>query len=53
MKEKEQILKLRKELSQHNHSYYVLDKPTITDFEFDIKLKQLQVLEINYPQLFD
>ena len=53
MKEKEQILKLRKELSQHNHSYYVLDKPTITDFEFDIKLKRLQVLEINYPQLFD
>jgi NAD-dependent DNA ligase len=29
MKGKEQILKLREELSQHNHSYYVLDKPTI------------------------
>ena len=53
MKEKEQILKLREELSQHNHSYYVLDKPTITDFEFDVKLKRLQALEANYPQLFD
>tara|TARA_B110000003_G_scaffold140024_1_gene141611 strand:+ start:13791 stop:15782 length:1992 start_codon:yes stop_codon:yes gene_type:complete len=53
MKEKEQILKLREELSQHNHSYYVLDKPTITDFEFDVKLKKLQALEANHPQLFD
>lgn len=53
MKEKEQILKLREELNQHNHSYYALDKPTITDFEFDVKLKQLQALEANYPQLFD
>ena len=53
MKEKEQIFKLRKELSQHNHSYYVLDEPSITDFEFDIKLKQLQALELNYPELYD
>ena len=53
MKEKEQILKLREELNEHNHSYYVLDKPTITDFEFDVKLKRLQALEANYPQLFD
>ena len=53
MKEKEQILKLRKELSQHNHSYYVLDEPSITDFEFDVKLKQLQALELNYPELYD
>ena len=53
MKEKEQILKLRKELSQHNHSYYVLDEPSVTDFEFDVKLKQLQALELNYPELYD
>lgn len=53
MKEKEQILKLREELSQHNHSYYVLDEPSITDFEFDVKLKQLQALELNYPELYD
>ena len=53
MKEKEQIFKLREELSQHNHSYYVLDEPSITDFEFDVKLKQLQSLELNYPELYD
>ncbi|MDA9002140.1 NAD-dependent DNA ligase LigA [Flavobacteriaceae bacterium] len=53
MKEKEQILKLRKELSQHNHSYYVLDEPSVTDFEFDVKLKQLQALELNHPELYD
>lgn len=53
MKEKEQILKLRKELNQHNHSYYVLDEPSVTDFEFDVKLKQLQALELNYPELYD
>ncbi len=44
---------LRNELNQHNHNYYVLDKPTITDFEFDEKLKQLQELEMNYPAFFD
>ena len=53
MEEKEQILKLRKELSQHNHSYYVLDEPSITDFEFDVKLKQLQALEQNHPEFYD
>ena len=53
MKEKEQIFKLREELSQHNHSYYVLDEPSVTDFEFDVKLKQLQALELNYPELYD
>ena len=53
MKEKEQIFKLREELIQHNHSYYVLDEPSVTDFEFDVKLKQLQALELNYPELYD
>jgi len=53
MEEKELILKLRKELSQHNHNYYVLDEPSISDFEFDIKLKQLQALELSYPEMYD
>jgi len=53
MEEKELILKLRKELSQHNHNYYVLDKPSISDFEFDIKLKQLQALELSNPEMYD
>nr|WP_315163656.1 NAD-dependent DNA ligase LigA [uncultured Flavobacterium sp.] len=44
---------LRKELNQHNHNYYVLDKPTISDFEFDLKLKQLQDLENQHPEYYD
>ncbi|MFV8346388.1 NAD-dependent DNA ligase LigA [Flavobacterium sp. ZB4P13] len=47
------IQKLREELNQHNHNYYVLDTPTISDFEFDLKLKQLQDLEDKYPEYFD
>ena len=47
------IQKLREELNQHNHNYYVLDKPTISDFEFDQKLKQLQELESQHPEFFD
>lgn len=49
----ESILALRKELEIHNHNYYVLDKPTISDFEFDTKLKELQELEEQNPQIFD
>lgn len=48
-----QIQTLRNELNQHNHSYYVLDQPTISDFEFDQKLKQLQDLEAQHPEFFD
>ena len=47
------ILDLRDELNQHNHNYYVLDTPTISDFEFDQKLKQLQELENQHPEFFD
>ena len=49
----EKIQALRKELNQHNHNYYVLDNPTITDFEFDNKLAELQKLEDENPQFFD
>ena len=47
------IQNLRDELNVHNHNYYVLDKPTISDFEFDQKLKQLQELEDQHPEYFD
>ena len=47
------IQTLREELNLHNHNYYVLDKPTISDYEFDIKLKELQDLESKYPEYFD
>ena len=49
----ETIQSLREELNQHNYNYYVLDKPTISDFEFDTKLKQLQELEAQHPELYD
>jgi len=47
------IQDLREELNLHNHNYYVLDNPTISDFEFDQKLKQLQELENQHPEFFD
>ena len=47
------IQKLREELNLHNYNYYVLDNPTISDYEFDLKLKQLQDLENQYPEYFD
>lgn len=48
-----QINSLRHELEQHNYNYYVLARPTISDFEFDKKLKQLQELEEAHPEFFD
>ena len=49
----ERIQFLRTELRQHNHSYYVLDKPTISDFEFDKLLEELIRLENENPEFFD
>jgi DNA ligase (NAD+) len=53
MTTEQQIKILREELHQHNYNYYVLDKPVISDFEFDQKLKQLQHLEKQHPEFFD
>jgi len=50
---KQQIETLRDELRQHNYNYYVLDNPTISDFDFDVKLKQLQELEAKHPEFYD
>lgn len=46
-----QIAALTSELNKHNHAYYVLSQPTISDYDFDFKLKQLEVLEAQYPHL--
>ena len=51
--EREEILALRKELEEANHQYYVLNAPTLSDYEFDIKLRRLQDLEAQYPDMFD
>lgn len=53
MNVEQQITQLRDELRQHNYNYYVLDAPTISDFEFDQKLKLLQKLEEENPQYYD
>ena len=50
---KSQIESLRRELELHNYNYYVLSTPTISDFEFDIKLKELNELELKHPEFFD
>jgi len=47
------IQDLREELNSHNYNYYVLDNATISDFEFDQKLKELQDLEAKHPEFFD
>lgn len=49
----QKIEALRQELHEYNYSYYTLDEPTISDFEFDMKLKELQDLETQFPQYFD
>lgn len=49
----QQINQLREELRQHNYNYYVLDAATISDYEFDMKLKDLQALEEKHPEFYD
>lgn len=49
----EQILKLREEIEKHNHRYYVLDSPDITDAEYDSLMKTLISLEREHPEYDD
>ena len=49
----QKIESLREELRQHNYNYYILDNASISDYEFDIKLKELQALEDAHPDFFD
>ena len=53
MNTKQHIQNLRNELRKHNYNYYVLDNPTISDYDFDLKLKELQELETKHPEFFD
>ena len=50
---KDKINSLRKELHEYNYQYYVLDNTAISDYEFDLKLKELQDLENNHPEFYD
>ena len=47
---KEEILKLSEEINKHNHLYYVENMPIISDYDFDLLLKKLQDLEIQFPE---
>lgn len=51
--EKEELVQLRKDLTEQNYRYYVLNAPTISDKEFDFKMHRLQDLEAKYPELYD
>jgi DNA ligase (NAD+) len=49
----QKIQSLRNELNLHNYNYYVLDNAVISDYDFDLKLKELQDLETKHPDFFD
>ena len=49
----QKINSLRETLRQHNYNYYVLDNPVISDYDFDLMLKELQDLEDKHPEFFD
>lgn len=53
MDEKDRILQLRRVLHEHNHRYYVLNQPVISDQEFDYLMHELQDLEERHPELYD
>ncbi|MBR5552151.1 MAG: NAD-dependent DNA ligase LigA [Muribaculaceae bacterium] len=50
---KQRIDTLREELNRHNHNYYVLNSPQISDKDFDMLMKELELLERNFPQYDD
>lgn len=51
MDDRQLMEQLKRELNEHNYNYYVMDAPTITDFEYDRMLRQLEELEVAHPEL--
>lgn len=51
--DRQRILNLRDEINRHNHNYYVLNAPEISDHDFDMLLKELETLEKQYPDMAD
>lgn len=49
----DKVKKLREEIERHNHSYYVLDNPTVDDYTYDMLMQELKGLEEQYPELAD
>jgi len=52
VEERERISRLREVLKEHNRRYYIENQPTISDFEYDVLINELQVLESKYPQFY-
>ena len=46
---KDRIDYLKDELNKHNHNYYVLDNPTISDYEYDMMMQDLRKCEAEHP----
>lgn len=53
MNSQERITQLRSELHRLNRSYYVLNAPEVSDYEFDQLMRELQELEAQHPELYD
>ncbi len=53
MNPEDRIRQLREEINRHNHNYYVLNSPQISDKDFDMLLKELETLEKEHPELTD
>lgn len=51
--EQQRIEQLRRELHDHNYRYYVLNQPSISDYDFDMLMHELQDLEARHPELYD
>ena len=53
MDEQQRIAQLRRELHEHNYRYYVLNQPSISDYDFDQLMHELQDLEARHPEMAD
>lgn len=53
MDDRQRILELRQALNEHNHRYYVLSQPTISDHDYDMLTKELEALEAAHPEMYD
>ena len=51
--DEQRISELRRQLHEHNHRYYVLNQPIISDQEFDMMMHELEDLEARHPELYD
>jgi len=50
---KQRIDSLRREIERHNHNYYVKNEPTVSDYDFDMMMKELEALERDHPEFDD